>query len=134
MKNILLAFIIICILCCVLYYSQEPKYIEHHPYDDVISAQAVKRSDKWQTARKNYLKKHPVCEACGTNVDLNVHHIVPFHEDPSKELDPTNMITLCRTHHFEYGHRCSNGKSNWALCSNPDVRKDAQKLRRQLNK
>lgn len=36
---------------------------------------------------------------------LHVHHIVPFHVDPSKELDPTNLITLCGKYcHYTIGH------------------------------
>ncbi len=30
---------------------------------------------------------------------LSVHHIVPLSEDPSRALDPTNLITLCPLHH-----------------------------------
>jgi hypothetical protein len=32
---------------------------------------------------------------------------VPFHEDPSKELDPTNLLALCmgpKECHLEIGH------------------------------
>jgi 5-methylcytosine-specific restriction endonuclease McrA len=87
------------------------------------------RSPHWPTARKHFLEQHPACEACGTTKDLNVHHVVPFHEDPSKilELDPANMITLCREHHFLIGHQ-----SNWKD-SNRNVRADAAALRRKLN-
>jgi 5-methylcytosine-specific restriction endonuclease McrA len=106
----------------LLHHESSTTYIDHH--DDQITSQSVKRSSKWTTIRTNYLRAHPVCEACGSTIDLNIHHVIPFHIDPSKELDPTNLITLCRQHHLSIGHMCSTNKPNWS-CANPNVRKDA---------
>ncbi len=36
--------------------------------------------------------------------DLNVHHCRPFHLHPDLELNPANLITLCRNHHLWWGH------------------------------
>lgn len=55
----------------------------------------AKRSDKWPTARKDYLKDHPNCAVCGGDKKLEVHHKRPFHIHPELELDPNNFITLC---------------------------------------
>ena len=83
------------------------------------------RSPKWPAVRAAHLKAHPTCEACGESNTkiLNVHHVVPFHVDPSKELDEANLITLCEGSvvncHLHFGH-LRNWKS-W----NVDVRKDA---------
>ena len=83
------------------------------------------RSPKWPAVRAAHLKAHPTCEACGEGSTkiLNVHHVVPFHVDPSKELDEANLITLCEgpvvNCHLHFGH-LRNWKS-W----NVDVRKDA---------
>lgn len=67
-----------------------------------------KRSPEWRKVRRGFLKLHPVCAACGGNKKLEVHHVVPFHIDPSKELDETNLITLCEKKghdcHFHFGH------------------------------
>jgi hypothetical protein len=49
--------------------------------------------------------------------------VIPFHIRPNLELDPSNLITLCRGHHLYVGH---NG--NWKLW-NPRVREDAADLR-----
>src|SRR2546430_489629 len=65
------------------------------------------RSSKWPAVEKAHLKSEPVCQVCGTNHDLEVHHIVAFHVDPTKELDDTNLITLCRPHHYTFGHFCN---------------------------
>ena len=108
-------------------------YVDHHPEMRVPAGAAgasLPRSSKWPTVRSRFLREHPVCEACGTGKDLNVHHIIPFHEAPHLELVEANMITLCRRDHLRIGHYCGHGKSNWGLCSNPRVREDAAAERR----
>lgn len=65
------------------------------------------RSPKWSQFRKEFLKKHPACEACGTTSKLDVHHILPFHVYPNLELSEGNCIVLCRTGgscHLTFGH------------------------------
>ena len=32
--------------------------------------------------------------------NVHVHHIVPLHEDLSKGLDNTNLLSVCRYHHY----------------------------------
>jgi 5-methylcytosine-specific restriction protein A len=86
------------------------------------------RSSKWPAVRNHFVKLHPVCEACGSTESLNVHHVIPFHERPDLELAMGNLITLCRDHHFTLGHF-----RNWSK-SNPNVRRDAAKLRKTLPK
>jgi 5-methylcytosine-specific restriction protein A len=59
---------------------------------------------------------------------LEVHHIVPFHINPSLELDMTNLVTLCECKedgincHLFVGH-LGNYRSY-----NPEVRVDAKTL------
>lgn len=84
------------------------------------------RSGEWQTVRKEYLVYRPSCEACGSKKALNVHHVIPYHLDPSKELDKNNLITLCHTCHLVFGH-LMNFKS-W----NVEVRKDAEWYRNKI--
>lgn len=63
------------------------------------------RSWKWSDVRKAHLKIQPHCQACGRKDDLEVHHIEPVHLNPDRELDPTNLITLCaKTCHLTFGH------------------------------
>lgn len=62
------------------------------------------RSGAWARIRNQHVEAHPRCEACGSKVELNVHHLQPFHVHPELELDPDNLITLCRKHHFWLGH------------------------------
>lgn len=63
------------------------------------------RSPDWKKIRKQHLLLQPFCQACGKINDLEVHHIVPVHVDPAKELDLNNLITLCSKQcHLTFGH------------------------------
>ena len=95
---------------------------------DAIQGKAAlknKRSSKWPAVRKNHLATHPCCAVCGGTEKVEVHHIIPFHQDPSLELESTNLISLCEglrscNHHLWFGHLGNYKKTN------PDVIKDAQ--------
>ena len=54
-----------------------------------------KRSSAWPAARRAWLRASPKCMACGGTTLLQVHHVDPFADDPAKELDATNFITMC---------------------------------------
>jgi len=69
----------------------------------------VVRSPKWNAVRKKFLAAHPTCAVCGGKTKVEVHHIIPFSIDPSKELDEKNLISLCEgrqhlTCHLIIGH------------------------------
>ena len=123
-----------CVGLC-LWATAPPPYVDHHPPEEdatgLVGA-SRQRSSKWPAVQARYLREHPACEACGSREDLNVHHVVPFHVDPSKELDPRNLLTLCREHHLSLGHSCGGltGGDNWK-CENPNVRADVAKFRKQ---
>lgn len=79
------------------------------------------RSSQWNKIRKKYLEKYPNCQACGRNDDIEVHHIIPVHINPDKELDENNLISLCSKYcHLTIGH-LMDWKS-W----NINVKKDAE--------
>ena len=89
------------------------------------------RSPQWAYVREIHLRAHPECEACGTRLDLDVHHVLPFAQYPECELVMTNLITLCRFHHFTVGHDPDGAgprRPNWQT-ANPNVREDASALR-----
>jgi 5-methylcytosine-specific restriction protein A len=68
---------------------------------------STRRSSHWNAFRDAYLKEHTKCVACGSTVKLQVHHIKPFHIEPSLELDTNNLITLCMSKnscHLDIGH------------------------------
>lgn len=86
----------------------------------------AERSPKWGATRKEHLKENPCCAVCGKKkswkLSIQVHHIVPFSVDPSKELEPTNLITLCGDHHLWVGHL------GWFCSWNPNVEEDAESM------
>lgn len=94
------------------------------------------RSSHWYSVRQQFVEDHPRCEACGTTGNLNVHHVKPFHEHPELELEPSNLITLCREHHFRVGHDPDGPwkpkRPNWKA-SNPLVREHCEKIRQSAN-
>ena len=85
------------------------------------------RSPKWSAVRKAFVKSNPYCSACGTTRELEVHHIIPFHIDASRELDNANLLTLCQDCHFYIGHL-----KDWNRY-NPQVRDDALALFRRFS-
>jgi len=54
------------------------------------------RSKGWRKTRNKHIKKHPYCAICGREKGLEAHHRKPFKDFPELELDPTNLVTLCR--------------------------------------
>lgn len=61
----------------------------------------------WKKLRNEYIQEHPECAVCGYFSYRNdVHHKVPRHVDPSRILDRTNLMTLCRKYrcHLRFGH------------------------------
>ena len=64
----------------------------------------AKRSPKWAKVRKAKLLLQPECEVCGCTHALEVHHVIPFHIAPEKELDIDNLIVLCQNK--KYGINC----------------------------
>lgn len=85
------------------------------------------RSPKWSVIRKQFLQDNPCCAACGDCRKLEVHHIEPVHINPDRELDITNLITLCDSPcHLVFGH-LMNYKS-W----NSNVIEDCKKYLSQI--
>ena len=73
-----------------------------------IEALATPRSAGWKILRRQHLGENPECIMCGSRKNLVPHHVVPFHVDPSRELDPSNLVTLCESPtfncHLFFGH------------------------------
>lgn len=87
------------------------------------------RASQWKKVRDEHLQKEPCCAACGRNSDLTVHHVIPVSFDESKQLDATNLITLCaHPCHIVFGHFMNY------QCYNKDVRKMAAEYKRALLK
>jgi len=66
------------------------------------------RSSEWSKVRKQHLKDHPACDACGGTKNLQVHHVRSFATHPELELQDSNFLVLCegmeRNCHRMIGH------------------------------
>lgn len=58
----------------------------------------------WRTVRRAFLQAYPTCAACGSRSRVRAHHVVPVSVDPSRELDPNNLLPLCES--YEQGVNC----------------------------
>ena len=85
------------------------------------------RSGQWAKVRREHLAKEPRCIACGRDDDLEVHHVVPYHVDPTLELSPANLCTVCADPcHLVHAHLM-----NWTR-SNPNVREDCERYSQRM--
>lgn len=80
----------------------------------------IPRSNQWDSVRKSFIENNPFCGVCETRSNLEVHHIKPFHLNQDLELTISNLITLCRDHHYLFGHFL-----NWSSY-NPNVISDVE--------
>ena len=97
------------------YKSFQKKYKE--VYKDI--------KDKWEEFEKQYWKKYPdekYCHICGEKKKIELHHIIPRHIAPERIFDENNLIPLCHSCHFRWGHL-----NNWLLY-NPKIVIDAENL------
>lgn len=77
-----------------------------------VMAYLQDRSPKWPAFERDFLAKYPTCAATGSREGVVAHHIVPYYEDPSKELDEDNLIPmagpngahLCLAHFGNFKH------------------------------
>ena len=90
------------------------------------------RSSQWPQIRKEFLKHNDTCAACGRKKGLlkplEVHHVIPYHKSKSLELKKTNLIVLCKEHHFFCGHLMD--WQSW----NEDVRFDCAEWKDKINR
>jgi 5-methylcytosine-specific restriction endonuclease McrA len=95
------------------------------------------RGNGWQRVRALHLELYPACEACGSIESLNVHHIASVRDRPDLELEPSNLMTFCRAHHFAVGHDPDgiDGplRPNWSRV-NPRAKEDAAKWKARIGK
>ena len=99
-------------------------------YNEYEKLGGQQRSNLWSSTRNAFIKEHPLCEVCGRRGTLlkpnEVHHVIPFWKDPSKENDLNNLMTGCRPHHLLVYHLMS-----WKSY-NVDARADASIWRQKI--
>lgn len=52
----------------------------------------------WQKVRHAHLAMYPLCIVCGSRA-VDVDHIETIRLNPKRRLDPTNLQSLCASHH-----------------------------------
>jgi len=102
-----------------------------------VTMEGTPRSPRWPAVRAKFLETHTYCEACGTTVNLQVHHVKQFNLFPELELDPSNFIVLCGADHTPKAgsHNCHLAIGHlWDFSTNnPHVREDAALLLKHRN-
>jgi hypothetical protein len=64
--------------------------------------EAWRRRRGYKAWRKKVLERdNNECKLCGSNIKLNVHHIIEVRDNPSLRYDVNNGITLCQKCHIE---------------------------------
>ena len=87
---------------------------------NILASDNSTLNGRWRKLRNKYVKeKGNVCECCSYTKNIEVHHIVPRHVNPTLTLDWFNLIALCDDCHFHIGHY-SNYKNY-----NPTIFEDA---------
>lgn len=77
------------------------------------SRKTVKRDSKeYNRFRESVLKRDGVCQCCGSNEDLEVHHLFSFKKYNSLGADTKNGITLCKECHTQYHSKYGTKKNN----------------------
>jgi 5-methylcytosine-specific restriction endonuclease McrA len=67
----------------------------------------MRQNRKWLDLQRKHRRNNPNCAICGTNQNIEIHHILPFKENPELELDENNLISLCGKYnncHLIHGH------------------------------
>jgi 5-methylcytosine-specific restriction endonuclease McrA len=63
---------------------------------------------KWREISRARLAAYPLCESCHLAPSVEVHHKVSVRADPSRGLDPTNVMAVCRPCHARIGGTYGN--------------------------
>lgn len=70
---------------------------------DAVKCFGARRSYGWTKLEHRVLAARPECDWCGKKATVG-HHVVPFHVDPSRELDESNIGSCCDTCHAVLAH------------------------------
>ena len=71
------------------------------------TSRQLRRDPKYYNWREMVLQRDKVCLKCGSNKNLEAHHIKKFSDYPKLRFDIKNGKTLCKECHLE--HHIENG-------------------------
>lgn len=97
--------------------------------EDLLLSTVTPRSEEFEKVKRRFLRMHPKCEICGTTKKKVAHHILPVYLYPERAVDESNLITLCRRHHLEWGHLGSYKSYNINVVKDAEIMNDRYKSR-----
>lgn len=90
---------------------EKHKKVENPFCKDALIKRIVYNTPQWKKLRISYLMEHPLCELCGEQLAVDVHHKVEIstgkNEEEMKKLgfDSNNLMSLCKKcHQFLHKH------------------------------
>ena len=89
-----------CDQSCYGSWLSEHNSAEDHPqYDPNKPDSRIYHTKRWRNLRAKTIKRDGgVCQVCGTDESLLVHHIIPI-KSGGKKWDMGNLVTMCRSCH-----------------------------------
>lgn len=100
--------------------------------DEYEKLGGMRRSGQWPRVRDLFLRGK-VCAVCGGIDYLVAHHVEPFHLNPARELDPTNLIAVCERPKVLNCHLVFSHFGSW-MKHNSNIAEDAREWRQKLAK
>lgn len=99
-----------CSKCGIVSQDHKCPYKTYKKKDKDSQADKFRKTKAWTNKSIEIRQRDKyLCQVCINNLyntintynydKLEVHHIVPLHEDYNKRLDNDNLITLCKYHH-----------------------------------
>jgi len=78
-------------------YLTKKKESSHKFFKDKydFDIERLENKKKWLILKSRKLYSNPLCEICGCNHGLNIHHILQRSKYPELTLDIENLMTLC---------------------------------------
>lgn len=95
----------------------------------IAALEAGTRFPGWPTLRRAHLAKHPACAICGSTKDREVHHIKPYTLFPDLEMEPSNLVTLCRSKNWGFNCHLAVGHGGNYSMYNPYLLDDIASIR-----
>ena len=77
--------------------KEESKLFFTSKYD--FNIESFKNHKKWLELKSILLYEKKVCEICGSDKSLQVHHILPRSSNPELIMDKENLMVLCEECH-----------------------------------
>lgn len=101
--------------------AESPLRSDHRPVDHARDRRRVRSSGvvpvrpplyRCQTIRNRYLKEGRICQLCGSDVGLQLHHKISVAIAPHLAEKKSNLMWICYSCHRNIHHRQGTGAEN----------------------